>query len=168
MSLRTLSLALAGLALTACAKKADTESAPPETAADVAAGPEDIDALEAQLAAREDQLRALGAPPPEMRMEAAKRAEHEDGDALAGAGDAKTKTEAQTAHGPAPSSAPTQPGTSPRRCESVCDITTSICQLRDHICDLAPRHDDEPRYQRACERATTDCEFATEACHACS
>ncbi|WAS93800.1 hypothetical protein [Nannocystis punicea] len=179
MSLRTLSLALAGLALTACAKKA-AELTPPETAADVAAAPEDIDALEAQLAAREDQLRALGAGPPPMAgggESALAKREELDADAQS-AGDVTTKKKSAeqqvAAEAPQPSAAPApateRAGPSPvaGRCESVCDITTSICQLRDHICDLAPRHADEPRYQQACERASTDCEFATEACHACA
>lgn len=183
MSLRTLSLALVGLLTASCAKRAtEGTAAPVETAA--GAEPGDIDALEAELAAHEDQLRALGAAPPAGEALAAGDAVSPDvrakRDASGGeaTNDAMSKSaEVQTqSGGPAPATAPAAaeraeqrvlPGAS-NRCASVCEISTSICQLRDNICGLAPRHADEPRYQRACDRASVDCDFAVEACHACT
>lgn len=174
MSLRTLTIALAGLTLTACAKRsAERTMAPAEAEAD--AGPTDIDALEAELAAREDQLRALGAGPAGDDEEAL--ADRDTRGPAAGDGgkaEAMAKaTEAQAGAGqsapPVASSAPPEPlARTPGRCAQVCDITAAICQLRDNICGLAPGHPDEPRYQRACDRATVDCTFATEACDACA
>ncbi|MBZ5707680.1 hypothetical protein [Nannocystis pusilla] len=179
MSLRTLSLALAGLVVSACAKRA-TETAAPEEAAAPAGGEAsaDIDALEAQLAAREDQLRALGAAPPARGageaevMGATATPQDEDVERTTGAV-AKKSSEAQSVSADArPATAPARtdarPASPGSRCESVCEVTTSICQLRDNICELASRHPDEPRYGRTCDRAAADCDFATEACHACT
>lgn len=170
MSIRTLALALAGLTLTACAKRsAERTMAPAEdSAADAQAG--DIDALEAELAAREDELRALGAGPSGGAEALARR----DAQATAEGDDAEAKpADAPTASGrAAPTmgrSAATKRSEQPdSRCERVCEITAAICQLRDNICGLAPSHPDEPRYQRACDRATVDCTTATEACDACA
>lgn len=53
------------------------------------------------------------------------------------------------------------------RCERICGLANSICGLRERICELADEHGPEPRYARACERATLDCERATEACVGC-
>ena len=178
MSLRTLSLALAGLVVAGCAKRTAPETAAPE-AADATAGPaggeaDDIDALEAQLAAREDQLRALGASPPggdgEAQVAAGATAESKPADVRdavsKSAEDERPRANAKAAPASAPPEA--QSIAPPTRCESVCEVTSSICQLRDNICGLAQRHADDPRYGRTCERATADCEFATEACHACA
>lgn len=54
-----------------------------------------------------------------------------------------------------------------QRCERIRGLATSICELRDRICQLGDEHREELRYQRACERATLDCERATEACEGC-
>lgn len=53
------------------------------------------------------------------------------------------------------------------RCERVCGLATNICELRDRICGMVDEHRNELRYQAACERATLDCEHATEACEGC-
>lgn len=53
------------------------------------------------------------------------------------------------------------------RCERICGLSASICGLGERICALSDQHDREPRYARACERATLDCERATEACEGC-
>ncbi|MCY1057210.1 hypothetical protein [Nannocystis sp. SCPEA4] len=181
MSLRTLSLALVGLVVSACAKRAPETAAPEEAGAAGPAGgeaSEDIDALEAQLAAREDQLRALGAAPPaggagEVEMMGATATSQDKNDERTTDQVAKKSAEAQSVSAePTPATAPMQAEARPAppgaRCESVCEVTTSICQLRDNICELARRHADEPRYGRTCDRAVADCEFATEACHACT
>ena len=150
------------LALAGCAKKPASSGpmTPPDAEHAGAAGGDDIDALEAELATREDQLRALGADGAGTRLT-------RDVDDIAGADAASEAGEAQSA--PLTSSAdprPEKPVLSDR-CNNICELSTSICRLHDHICSLAPRHHDEPRYQRACDRAAVDCDFATEACHAC-
>lgn len=161
---------LLAVAVGGCAKKAaegERTMSPDDAAGPV--GGADLDALEAQLAAREEQLRALQAG------------------GFAGAGGEGTRDtpvaaedkgdRAAAAQGePAPTagSAPTAPNVSPaepapkNRCSDVCEIQAAICQLQDQICGLVPRHEGEPRYQRACERASADCTYATEACHACA
>lgn len=164
------SFIIALLALSACAKKSgDREpTMSPESADEAPAS--DIDALEAQLTAREGQLRALGAGPSEMAPTgAAATRDFEDG----ADGDVATHKAAEAEVAPSMSGGAAADERASRaapsaRCENICDLSTSICQLQDQICALAPRHPDEPRYLRACDRATVDCGFATEACHACS
>lgn len=161
-----LALVLA-LPLGACAKRAPHgETRPAERADMEAAG---IDVIEAELAAREGQLQAVG-----VRLGGVALA---GGDSGAGANKAEATrdlseehhdAEKQAAPVSAPTSAtPSGPGPS-RRCETICELSASICQLRDNICALAPRHTDEPRYQLACDRAAQDCTLSSEACHACS
>ena len=53
------------------------------------------------------------------------------------------------------------------RCENICNLADAICDLKDQVCDLATRHPDDPRYGKVCERATEDCQVATEACEGC-
>lgn len=61
-----------------------------------------------------------------------------------------------------------QPDGAVNRCESICDLGVSTCELREHICELAERHPGEEDYAAACERAVDDCEVAQEACDACA
>lgn len=53
------------------------------------------------------------------------------------------------------------------RCQRRCDLATNICGLSDRICALADDHGREARYARVCDRATLDCDRATEACEGC-
>lgn len=53
-------------------------------------------------------------------------------------------------------------------CAQICALSQGTCELRGAICELAERHDDEPDYSSACERAEQDCVVAEEACRACS
>lgn len=178
-----LSACVAALALSACAKKA-AESTAPESS-DMAAVPDDIDALERELDLRERQMTQLGAGRSAgsvaaggggqaLGKTAARSGDDRKGEnKLAGAGEAgadMSAAEAQTSP-VAPTSAP-EPGPArdlaQNRCMTVCDLSTSICQLQDRICDLAPRHPNEPRYQAACERAARDCQSSQEACHDCA
>lgn len=161
-ALATLTAPLGG-----CAKRApggETQSAEPS--ADIAAA--GIDVIEAELSAREGQLRAAGIP----LRGAMQTAEGEP--AIGRAEDVRDQqvAEKQVTTAGTPTSAPASPGDAgagpSRRCETICDLATSICDLRDNICALAPRHPDEPRYQLACDRAGQDCSLASEACHACS
>ncbi|MCA9706140.1 MAG: hypothetical protein KDK70_09855 [Myxococcales bacterium] len=56
---------------------------------------------------------------------------------------------------------------SAERCQRICDLAANICTLRDRICDLASEHEGQERYASACERASLDCDRATEACEGC-
>lgn len=53
-------------------------------------------------------------------------------------------------------------------CVEICTLSQGTCELQLAICELAERHDEEPDYRAACERAEDDCEVAKEACRACS
>jgi len=55
----------------------------------------------------------------------------------------------------------------PDHCQRRCTLATNICDLRGRICALADEHGGDARYARVCERATLDCEHATEACEDC-
>lgn len=153
---RTLTCALLSLALGACAKRMPEGATMPADANEGA--PADIDAIEARLAAHEAQLRAHGVSPSRQTAEgAADRQKAESADEARYAGEPTATAPAAASGGAGPT----------HRCETICDLSTAICQLRDNICALAPRHPDEPRYQVACQRAAEDCTIATEACHAC-
>ena len=54
------------------------------------------------------------------------------------------------------------------KCESLCDLATAVCGLKDRICGLASVHQNEQEYEVACERAERDCGRASEACDDCS
>lgn len=163
----------AALPLAGCAKKSAHEPSAPEAAT----RPDDIDRIEQELASREAQLRAIGIARPAPLEARAPASEAAEVAGAGGGGDAAEAPRRDQEKSAAADMAPTQAapasasgGPSPRRtsyCETICDLSASICQLQDHICGLAPRHPDEPRYQAACERAAVDCQLSTEACHAC-
>ena len=173
------SILLALVAATGCAKKASEANAPESRGESM--GPADIDALERELAGREAQLRSMGVAVAAVGQAALadERAEYENkgGDAggtTATRRDLEAREKAAGAEPAAEAPPTTAPSAAPverqqrSRCETVCELSASICQLQDHICDLVPRHSEEPRYQAACVRATADCRMSTEACHACS
>ncbi|MEM6292632.1 MAG: hypothetical protein AAGA54_15275 [Myxococcota bacterium] len=54
------------------------------------------------------------------------------------------------------------------RCDRICDLAESTCELSDRICALANEHVDDVRYAEACTRAEAQCEAAAEACSACA
>lgn len=175
---------IAALALSACSKSASRESSAPEARAAEGEAPDDIDALERELGVREQQLAALRGQPAGSSLAGGGSGQAAGGDANKSArtrAELEKKadvdaTEAQS--GPMPATAPTQATTqaaeppmrdAPQdRCTTVCELSTAICGLQDRICELAPRHPGEPRYQAACQRAARDCEASQEACHACA
>lgn len=53
------------------------------------------------------------------------------------------------------------------RCDRVCDLSQTTCELAEHICGLAHQHPDENRYVEACARAERQCEAADQACQRC-
>lgn len=157
---RTLSCALVSLALGACAKRMPEGATTPTDASEGPPADINIDALEARLASHEAQLRTYGVAPSKRAVERAENLQKAE----------ESADEARYSREPAPTAPAAAAGGDAgplHRCETICDLSSSICQLRDNICALAPRHPDEPRYQAACQRATEDCTISTEACHAC-
>ncbi|MBL8946002.1 MAG: hypothetical protein JNK45_22750 [Myxococcales bacterium] len=55
-------------------------------------------------------------------------------------------------------------GTASAKCERLCGIKGSICELSTAICELADDHTDEPRYAASCDDARGHCERATSVC----
>lgn len=70
-------------------------------------------------------------------------------------------------------SAPLSPTEQPQldaatRCIQVCELSEITCELGVQICELAQRHAEDRDYERACARATEDCDAAQEACDVCA
>ncbi|HEY8375221.1 MAG TPA: hypothetical protein VIK91_01980 [Nannocystis sp.] len=150
---------LLGLALSSCAKRGvDAEPVASPEAAGGADAVGELDILEAELAARIERLRELR---PGFTGPAGQEV------AGIGGGDGDEATKASEVPQPATERVPPADRPSGGKCTEVCELSASICQLQDQICGLVRRHEGEPRYVQACERAKGDCEFATEACHAC-
>lgn len=177
-----LSACIIALALSACSKSASRESSAPGTRASEGAAPDDIDALERELGVREQQLAALRGQPAGSSLAGGGSGQSAGGDANKSAR-ARAEleknadvdaTEAQSGPMSATASAQATPAEPPMRdapqdrCTTVCELSAAICGLQDRICELAPRHPGEPRYQAACQRAARDCEASQEACHACA
>jgi hypothetical protein len=54
------------------------------------------------------------------------------------------------------------------RCQPLCELAATSCDLQTRVCELADEHEGEPRYEEACVRAQDQCRVATEACTACN
>lgn len=162
-------------ALSACSKRESTkETTAPRDGGGGDAASDDIDALERELDAREQQLAALRGQPAGGDIAAGSGGGQAVGRDTNARAEKKATAESEAQGVPAPtSSAPTIAPEPPMRdgpqdrCTTVCELSAAICGLQDRICDLAPRHPNEPRYQAACQRAARDCETSQEACHAC-
>lgn len=154
---------LLGLMLSSCAKRAADNERVTSPESGGGAGSE-LDVLETELAARVERLRVirLGLSDAAGEEVASAGSEPRGGADMAKSGDVPT-----TSSAPAAPSAERANEPAPGKCSEVCELSVSICQLQDQICGMVPRHEGEPRYAEACERAKGDCEFATEACHAC-
>lgn len=150
--------AAAMLALGGCAKKgaaaegtmapADTVAATPtlEAADGLGLGPDDLDALQAELGEVESELLAAGVSLPSA---------------------AQREPAGELEEQPEPSYDETDTGVA-NRCTRICDLAKNACNLQERICDLAERHAGEPRYAQVCERAEADCTRASTACDDCS
>lgn len=55
-------------------------------------------------------------------------------------------------------------GPSTTKCERLCGIKLSICELSTAICELADGHTDEPRYAASCDAARGQCERVASVC----
>lgn len=54
------------------------------------------------------------------------------------------------------------------RCERVCELATTTCDLRERVCGLAEDHEDDSRYDEACRRAEDQCDAAMRHCQSCA
>ena len=157
---------LFGALASGCAQRASSAASVPEATSD------DLSALEQRLAQRGEQLRALGVAPADHPSESANRdraadstADAADTSEMVAAPSATARTSAPSPEAQAKSSQPEPVGD---RCAQICEIAAAICSLEQQICGLLARHQDEPRYQSACDRSVADCRAANEACHACT
>lgn len=54
------------------------------------------------------------------------------------------------------------------RCEKICELAQTTCELRDRVCTMAGDHPDDVRYEAACRRAGDQCSAATLHCDSCA
>lgn len=146
--------------------------------------PDDIDAIESRIAANAEDLRAAGIA---SRLEAVESpagagadgaaavpGASEDGEMdiaeptepASGSTDATKQTVVSARDAPAREKRSAKKASS--RCDRICDLAGSTCELADRVCDLARGHEGDPRYAQACTRATAQCEAARAACDECS
>jgi len=52
-------------------------------------------------------------------------------------------------------------------CTETCSLSTSICESKTQICDIAREHRDDPGFADDCAWATDACKDAEGQCHAC-
>lgn len=55
----------------------------------------------------------------------------------------------------------------PAKCEDVCSLATSICGVKEKLCNLAEDHPGDADYQGLCREAKQECREAQDACVAC-
>jgi hypothetical protein len=56
----------------------------------------------------------------------------------------------------------------PTRCERLCGLAQSTCDLRDRICRMAERHFGDIRYATSCQRAEDQCDAVRSQCESCA
>lgn len=52
-------------------------------------------------------------------------------------------------------------------CEDLCSLASSICTVKEKLCEVADRHPGEEEYQGLCRKAELECSEAEDACVAC-
>lgn len=52
-------------------------------------------------------------------------------------------------------------------CEDLCSLASSICTVKEKLCDVADRHPGEEEYQGLCRKAELECSEAEDSCVAC-
>ena len=55
----------------------------------------------------------------------------------------------------------------PSKCEDLCSLATSICGIKEKLCNIADEHVGREEYQRLCREAKQDCGAARESCIDC-
>lgn len=52
-------------------------------------------------------------------------------------------------------------------CQDLCSLASSICTVKEKLCDVADRHPGEEEYQGLCRKAELECSEAEDSCVAC-
>ncbi len=52
-------------------------------------------------------------------------------------------------------------------CEDLCSLASSICSVKEKLCDIADQHPGEEEYQGLCRKAELECGEAEDSCVAC-
>ena len=55
----------------------------------------------------------------------------------------------------------------PDTCEDLCSLATSICGIKEKLCNLADRHPNDPSYTNLCREAKQECGDSQDACIQC-
>ena len=53
-------------------------------------------------------------------------------------------------------------------CEDLCDLMSSICNVKSKLCTLADEHPGEEGYQGLCREAQHECREAEDSCIECT
>lgn len=59
------------------------------------------------------------------------------------------------------------PETSFGVCEDLCSLASSICTVKEKLCDVANEHPGEEEYQSLCRKAELECSESEDSCVAC-
>lgn len=52
-------------------------------------------------------------------------------------------------------------------CQDLCSLASSICSVKEKLCEVADRHPGEEEYQGLCRKAELECSEAEDSCVAC-
>jgi hypothetical protein len=52
-------------------------------------------------------------------------------------------------------------------CEDLCSLASSICTVKEKLCEVADRHPGEEGYQGLCRKAELECSESEDSCVAC-
>lgn len=52
-------------------------------------------------------------------------------------------------------------------CEDLCSLASSICTVKEKLCDVADQHPGEEEYQGLCRKAELECGESEDSCVAC-
>ncbi|MCA9710505.1 MAG: hypothetical protein KDK70_31985 [Myxococcales bacterium] len=52
-------------------------------------------------------------------------------------------------------------------CEDLCSLASSICSVKEKLCEVADRHPGEEEYQGLCRKAELECSETEDSCVAC-
>lgn len=52
-------------------------------------------------------------------------------------------------------------------CEDLCSLASSICTVKEKLCEVADRHPGEEEYQGLCRKAELECSESEDSCVAC-
>jgi hypothetical protein len=52
-------------------------------------------------------------------------------------------------------------------CEDLCSLATSICGIKEKLCNIADRHPTDPSYTQLCREAKQECRESQDSCIRC-